>query len=53
MSCALRITYHRLDDKPIQLFAALDPLHAYLEKGYARIFGELPLQFSNAAPAVI
>jgi hypothetical protein len=24
---------HRLDDKPIHLFAALGPLHAYLEKG--------------------
>ena len=28
-----RITYPRLDDKPIHLFAALGPLHAYLEKG--------------------
>ena len=25
----------------------------YLENGYARIFGELPLQFSNDAPALI
>ena len=25
----------------------------YLENGYARIFGELPLQFSNEAPALI
>jgi len=48
-----RITYHRLDDKPIHLFAFLGPLHAYLEKEEARIFGELPLQFSNDAPALI
>src|SRR5712691_4560590 len=45
--------HHRLDDKPIHLFAALGPLHAYLEKEEARIFGELPLQFSNDAPALI
>src|SRR5206468_12488397 len=25
--------HHRLDDKPIHLFAALGPLHAYLENG--------------------
>jgi hypothetical protein len=29
------------------------PSRRYLENGYARIFGELPLQFSNEAPAVI
>jgi hypothetical protein len=48
-----RITYPRLDDKAIHIFAALGSLHAYLEKGKARIFGELPLQFSNEAPALI
>ena len=26
---------------------------SYLENGYARIFGELPLEFSNDAPALI
>jgi hypothetical protein len=34
-------------------FSLLGPLHAYLEKEEARIFGELPLQFSNDAPALI
>jgi hypothetical protein len=29
------------------------PSRTYLENGYARIFGEVPLEFSNEAPAVI
>ena len=41
--------------KPIHLFAppVCTPPQPYLENGYARIFGELPFQFSNEAPAVI
>jgi hypothetical protein len=31
----------------------LFPSRTYLENGYARIFGEVPLEFSNEAPAVI
>jgi hypothetical protein len=29
------------------------PSRTYLENGYARNFGEVPLEFSNEAPAVI
>ena len=48
------------DSKPIDISrtrrATLTLLRVgrnYLENGYARIFGELPLQFSNEAPALI
>jgi hypothetical protein len=39
-------------DKTIHLVAA-SRAGRYLENGYARIFAELPLQFSNEAPALI
>jgi len=37
----------------IHLVASSAADRNYLENGYARIFGELPLQFSNDAPALI
>jgi hypothetical protein len=43
----------RLEDKPIHLSLLSALYHAYLEKEEARIFGELPLEFSNDAPALI
>ena len=48
-----RSNVHRLEDKTIHLLAAFAVGRLYLEKEEARIFGELPLQFSNDAPAVI
>jgi hypothetical protein len=45
----------RLISRTLQLprHFELLPSGTYLENGYARIFEELPLEFSNDAPALI
>ncbi len=57
-NCPSRMMYFQASGcswKTLSLdYRELTPFRStYLENGYARIFGELPLQFSNEAPALI